>query len=65
MLWLQNNIWFDLKQTCRNNIVSSGLMQFWEVEWLVFVLLLHILRLLKLLESQCMGLMFGQGRVMQ
>lgn len=37
-------------------------MQFLEVEWLTFVLLLHILRLLELLESQCMGLVFGQGQ---
>lgn len=37
-------------------------MQFLEVEWLTFVLLLHILRLLELLESQCMGPMFGQGQ---
>lgn len=53
------NIWVDLKQACRNNIVSSGLNQFLEVEWLIFVLLLHILRLIELLDSQWMGFVFG------
>lgn len=37
-------------------------MQFLEVERLMFVLPLHILRLLELLESQCTGLVFGQGQ---
>lgn len=37
-------------------------MQFLEVEWLMLVLLLRILRLLELLKSQCMGLVFGQGQ---